>query len=139
MAFSFKLTPIICLILLFSLSACGQNDEPSICTMTPNQQSAKDHFNWQGTYTERIDCEKGKGCGQVRQLTLNADETFSYGLVTNGKSQYLEKGKFTWEDNGNIVNIGRYSFYLNKDAAAHVFEHHGNKPKFNQASICLLK
>lgn len=128
-----KFTLLMALMPIF-LTAC-LSDEPSICTIEVNNKSAKDDLRWHGKYTEKMDCNNGK-CSQVRYLTLNKDETFSYEFVRNGKSQYVETGKFTWEGNGNIVNAGRYRFYLNKNKAGYIYD--GDTPK-DKPTICMIK
>lgn len=70
-----------------------------------NTEPAKDNLDWTGTYTERHCNQKGKPCVQIRHLTLNADGTATRELIMNDKSMYKVPVKFTWENNGNVINV----------------------------------
>ncbi|WP_455228610.1 hypothetical protein [Kingella denitrificans] len=115
------------ILMLFGLSACGQSDDRQPAGKTlqqhmdeqklaigceegrkiapENDKPARENLDWAGKYTERHCGSDGKTCIQIRNLTLNTDGTAMRELITNGKQAYNMPVKFTWEDNGNVINV----------------------------------
>lgn len=97
-------------MVMVALSACS-NLNSTNQTMPPSaHQSVDMHtsqnaLDWQGTYkgvTPCADCE-----GIATQLHLSADGTYTLSTqyLGRGNKVFVEKGSFTWNDQGSIITL----------------------------------
>jgi heat shock protein HslJ len=98
-------------ILIFSillLSACNQSSKKDKNTSTENLPSAnnsKTSLDWNGVYKGILPCADCEGIETI--IKLNKDFSYTKKLKYLGKEETfsISKGKFAWEDNGNIITL----------------------------------
>jgi len=94
-AFVFLLIAVI-----FGLGSCLSNKGPV------DIHNSKISLSWDGVYTGTTPSAGGSGIN-VR-LKLNNDETYelTYEYIDKPANPLTKTGSFTWNDAGNIINLG---------------------------------
>jgi uncharacterized lipoprotein NlpE involved in copper resistance len=71
-----------------------------------DSHNSKDSLDWAGVYTGTIPSAGGEGIN-VR-MKLNKDNTYelTYEYINKLDRTFTFPGSFTWDDTGNIINLG---------------------------------
>ncbi|HAH60163.1 MAG: copper resistance protein NlpE N-terminal domain-containing protein [Lentimicrobium sp.] len=96
--------------LIFGIAIILASCKTSTKTQTPDiplfeGDNSATSLDWPGTYKGTLPCADCEGI--ITTLVLNADLTYELHTTYSGKSEqtYTDKGKFTWNDLGNIITL----------------------------------
>ena len=97
---------IIILITMLLLSACKNNAKKNpLEENLPTADNSKTSLDWNGVYKGILPCADCEGIETI--IKLNKDFSYTKKLKYLGKEETfsISKGKFAWEDNGNIITL----------------------------------
>jgi uncharacterized lipoprotein NlpE involved in copper resistance len=92
-AFIFILMAVIAIL---ALGSCLSN--PSA-----GKNNAKDNIDWAGVYEGTIPSAGGSGINVSMELFKDQSFEMSYDYIDKGLEPFIWKGKFKWDDTGNII------------------------------------
>src|SRR5699024_11158127 len=124
-----KILPVIAIFAVMAFVACGPSSK-SNQNETDGAHNSQNALDWAGVYQVILPCADCEGI----QTTLEIDEDNGYRIQTKylgtkekEKDTFTESGKFSWNDEGQIITLENGNKYFVGENYLNQLDRDGNE------------
>lgn len=111
---------MLCVVLIAAaaLTGCQDKDAEPVKSADPVSveadvaHSARTSLDWNGIYKGTVPCEDCTGTDLLLELKMDGQYSLGRSYVDKMSATVMEDGTITWNEAGNMVQVGEYRFFV---------------------------